>query len=233
MCAIVMGSKESDFEGNLLLDVLKNCCIIYALLGRIYEKEVETDFLEALSKRMALLKSQNIGDEELERGIRLLGSYLSAWKSRGFKNAEPELAVDYANLFLGVKGLPHPSESSYKCGFMMANPSEEVLKIYQKTNLNLKENYIEPADHIAVELYFMAHLCQKTAERIADNNMDEAKKCLQIMQNFLEKHLLSWIYAFTEDVLKSAETEFYKGVAVITKRFIELNRTLIKRVFKL
>ena len=229
----MMNSREGDSEGRFLLNMLKNCGTVYTLLGRIYEKEATAEFLETFSRGVTFLKNQKLIDEELEKGINILDSYLSMWKNRGFKNAEPELAVDYTNLFLGVKGLPHPSESSYKYGFIMGNSSEEVLQTYQEANLNLKENYREPADHIAVELYFMAHLCNKTAEKIKYNNEREAKKYLQIMQNFIEKHLLSWIHAFTDDILKSAETPFYKGVAIITRRFVELNRTIVNYALKL
>lgn len=229
----MVNSKEEAFENSLLCDALKHCSKIYFLLGRIYEKEVTANLLESLSESITFLRSQKLNDEELEKGIELLDEYISKQKSRGFERAELELAVDYANLFLGVKGLPHPSESAYKCGFIMASPSEEVLRTYQKANLNLKEDYKEPADHIAVELYFMANLCRKTAENLANNKKNEAKKCLQIMKDFLDNHLLSWIPLFTTNILNSAITNFYRGLAIITKRFAELNKALTEQALKL
>ncbi|MEM3565302.1 MAG: molecular chaperone TorD family protein [Candidatus Bathyarchaeia archaeon] len=229
----MVNSKEETFENSLLCDTLKNCGKVYFLLGKIYEKEVTANLLKSLSESITFFRSKKLSDEELEKGIELLDEYLSKQRSRGFECAEAELAVDYANLFLGVKGLPHPSESAYKCGFIMASPCEEVLRTYQKANLNLKEDYKEPADHIAVELYFMANLCWKTAENLAKNKKHEAKKCLQIMKDFLNNHLLSWIPSFTTNISNLAITDFYRGLAIITKRFAELNKALTEQALKL
>ncbi|MEM3640309.1 MAG: molecular chaperone TorD family protein, partial [Candidatus Bathyarchaeia archaeon] len=231
-----MEKSEREFKDRLLA-ILKDCYNVYTFLGKAYEKEVAADFLkEIIDKSLIFLepqRPQEMIDEELKEGLKMLGRYLNGLKSRVLKQAELELAVEYANLFLGVKGLPHPSESAYKSGFLMGDSTEDVIQTYRDAGVNLKEDFREPADHVAVELYFMAYLSYKAAESLADGRKYEVEKCLQVMQNFLDNHLLSWIPSFTENVLKFAETDFYRGLAAITKRFIELNKTLTDHALKI
>lgn len=231
-----MEKSEREFKDRLLT-ILKDCCKVYTFLGKAYEKEVAADFLkEIIDKGVTFLDRQHLQeiiDEELKEGLKMLGRYLNGLKSRALKQAELELAVEYANLFLGVKGLPHPSESAYKSGFLMGGSTEDVIRTYRDAGVNLKKDFREPADHVAAELYFMAYLSQKAAESLANGRKYEVGKCLQIMQNFLDNHLLSWVPSFAENILKFAETDFYRGLAAITKKFIELNKTLIDYAFKI
>ncbi|MEM3551844.1 MAG: molecular chaperone TorD family protein, partial [Candidatus Bathyarchaeia archaeon] len=127
-----------------------------------------------------------------------------------------------------VKGLPHPSESAYKSGFIMERPMEEVLKAYREAGVDLKEDFKEPADHISTELQFMAYLCQKASESGLKGKKDELKRELERRIEFLNKHLLPWIPLFAKTISNAAETDFYRGLVILTKRFVELDESLTK-----
>jgi len=225
---------ESKREFNdYFLPLLNDCYNMYTFLGRVFEKEITADFLEKIAeKTFAYLKIerlQEIPDEQLREGLKVLSRYLESLKNQDLKQAELELAVEYANLFLGVKGLPPPSESAYKSGLLIERATEEVLQAYWRTGVRVKvkEEFREPADHIAVELHFAAHLCRKAAENLEKGRKNEAERYLEARRDFLDKHLLSWVPSLTRNIWKTAETDFYKGLALITERFLRLDRALI------
>ncbi len=110
-----------------LLTVLNNRRLIYWFLSRICEKEIKGDFLKDLISSnnpvLRLDESIDVGDEEIREGLNLMKKYIDRALKRDLKEVELELAVDYANIFLGVKKKPpHPSESVYKTGLLMQEP---------------------------------------------------------------------------------------------------------------
>jgi len=87
--------------------------------------------------------------------------------------------------------------------------------------------FAEPEDHIALELQFMTHLCEKTSTAIKDGDLSDAKKYLEVQRDFLNEHLGKWVPELTADILKSAKREFYKAVAKITRGYIEMDKKVI------
>jgi len=200
----------------------------------MYEKEITTDLLkEMVDGKSPILRVeglQELPDEELRNGLKTLSGYVNGLKERDLERVRLELAVEYANLFLGVKGkVPHPSESAYrsKDHLIMQEPMDKVLRAYWDAGVDKEKKFKEPADHIAIELQFMAYLCRKTAESLNKKEKDEARKYLKMQKDFLKKHLSLWVSPFVKDILETAEVDFYKGVAIITKRFVELDNSMI------
>jgi anaerobic sulfite reductase subunit A len=219
-------------ESDNLFSLLSCRHTIYDFLARIFEKEISEPFLDDLCRKRPVLEDtkQGISDEELEKGFKILNGYLEGLRKRNLKQATLELAVDYANLFLGVKAL-HPSESFYKSKehMIMQEPMDEVLGIYRSAGVVVREDFTEPPDHIAVELQFMAYLCQKTLEALKKGEKNEVKRYLNTQNAFLNKHL-SWLPLFLKDILATAQTDFYKAIAIISKRFVELDAVLMSTI---
>lgn len=170
----------------------------------------------------------SLDDKELSEGFKHVYNYLKNLNEDNLKDAIVELAVDYANLFFGVlyakekKGIPHPSESVYLTGLLYQEPTDEVRKIYYKHRL-IKSGSLkgEPEDHIALELYFMARLCERSLRKLNEKRFEEVAKLLKTQFEFLKNHLLKWAPQMTGDVIRYAETDFYKGIGRITKGVLE------------
>jgi len=109
----------------------------------------------------------------------------------------------------------------------MQKPRDDVLKIYRSMGLDKAGNFVEPEDHIALELQFMTYLCEKTSTVLKDGNFLEAKKCLEVQRDFLSEHLGKWLPKLTADILKSARGEFYKAIAKITKGYVAMDMQLV------
>lgn len=223
-----MGTGEG-IVSDRPVTVNNNRRLIYAFLSEIYEKEVTVERLKELSDEdssiLRIGTSVELGDEGLQKGFQMLSKYLRDIKGRDLNRAKLELAVEYANLFLGVKRRPpHPSESVYvsEDHTMFQEPRDAVLRAYWNAGVDKVKQYTEPEDHIAIELQFMAYLCRRTVEAMERNESEEAKKFLQIQKEFVDTHLARWVPELTKDILETAEIDFYKGVAYITNAFVKL-----------
>jgi TorA maturation chaperone TorD len=208
--------------------------LVYAFLSRVYEKEMTIDLLKELSDGSNEVSrigfSEGFDEEKFRKGFEMLGGYLRSAAGRDLNQVKLELAVEYANLFLGVKGKPlHPSESVYvnRDHVMYQESRDRVQNIYWNAGVDKKKEYTEPEDHIAVELQFMEYLCRKTVEALGKDEKAEAAKYLRIQKDFVEGHLAKWVPKLTKDVLESAEVDFYKGIAYITDAFIGMDRKTI------
>ena len=125
------------------------------------------------------------------------------------------LAVDFARIFLAA-GINHgsaafPYESVYTSSkkIVMQDAWENVKKIYMEHGFsleNVSSDILE--DHIAMELEFMAHLCE-------EDNVD-----YDFSADFIKNHLLNWCEAFCMDIKKFASESFYKKLADATVDFV-------------
>jgi anaerobic sulfite reductase subunit A len=226
--------KTNLSPGPDYLAVNRNRCGVYTFLAKMYEREVTTELLRELSSSSSpLIQIGDLGELEkgkLKEGFQTLRGYLQGLAGRNLEEVRLELAAEYADLFLGIAGKPpHPSESVYSSNdhLVMGKARDEVLDFYRKAGLEKVKEFTEPEDHIAIELNFMALLCQRTVDVLEGNDKKKANEYLRIQKDFVEKHLAQWVPQLAKDVLEQAEVDFYKGVAMITDGFIEMEKRTI------
>jgi anaerobic sulfite reductase subunit A len=189
------------------------------------------DYLRDLSEKNALFfaaaQNSDLTGSGLAEGFRQIAGFASSLKGVDLGKVRLELAVEYAGLFLGVWGKPaHPSESYYLTDrqLIMQGPRDDVLKLYRAMGVDKAGVFKEPEDHIALELQFMAHLCDKTNAALQDSKFEDARKYLDVQRNFLDEHLGRWIPKLASDILKSSRHEFYRAIATITKAYVDVDK---------
>jgi len=232
-------------DKSYLAKLLRDREMIYTFLGRACEKEVDEQLLNDLFACRELLEENSIvksSSAHVKDGLEELSNYLLrlSEKREELSRAILELAVDYADLFLGVgrfrkgEGIAHPSESVYLTGYLYSDVVEEIFDAYLEEGLVKSSDFKEPEDHIALELYFMAYLCRKARELLESEAYHELLRCLDKQKAFLNKHLLRWAPLLAEDIIKYAGTAFYRAVGKMMRGFLELERSnideLIERV---
>jgi TorA maturation chaperone TorD len=198
----------------------------YSFLTTVFQKELTEDIIRELQSKsdslLALRAMEDLDNEKLNSGRRILGGYLAESAKRNLAAVHVELAMEYAGLFLGVWGAPsHPSESVYAGGTKMSKERDEVLKSYTQAGLIASEKFREPEDHIAMELQFMSFLSGETAKAAEAGDTGKAIETIETQESFLKKHLGHWIGLLTRDVLKTGRVGFYKGICLITTGFVE------------
>lgn len=198
----------------------------YLFLSRIFDTEIDNQLL--LQIKYITLPTA-CSNSELCRGYLLLEEYI---KNIG-DNAVTDLAADYAKVFLGAGmsdySAAYPYESVYTSAkrIIMQEARDEVVSIYVSKGLQRSDSSDYPEDHIALEMKFMACLCQESGE--AAEKGDTAKMRLGYGEQleFLRKHLLNWAPRFCQEVEKFAETLLYRAAAIITSAFLKMDSSML------
>jgi TorA maturation chaperone TorD len=200
-------------------DVAKQRSHIYGLLAAFYRQEVTSDFLKQIKDPQFLGVFSALG---LDLGQDL---FLKSEES-----VLEEMSVEYARLFLGPGKHISPHESVHLpeeeggTGQLWGEPAVKVKKFIEAAGLHYKSEYSGLPDHISVELEFMQHLTLREAQAWEEDGRKETEFYLKIEKAFMEEHLIRWIPIFCEKVMEETEMPFYKGMAALTKRFIEFEK---------
>jgi TorA maturation chaperone TorD len=214
---------------NTFSDVMQKQQTIYTFLQGIFEKELTKKLLAEMPNKMKplLAVTEALSSAEPKKTVEQLIKFIDSMAEQDVDALETTLAADYARLFLSINKIPpHPSESTYREGVMMQNYRDEVLKTYWSFGVSAKKEFTEPEDHIATELSFMAYLCHKANDALNSGDNKEAKRYIHGQKDFLEMHLAKWVPELVRDIFDTARTPFYKGIAALTKEFIEINLSI-------
>lgn len=186
----------------------------YRFLSRLYLLEVDETLWNAM-QNMTFPVDATEGD--MKAGFELMRGHLDANAKGDLAAALDDLAVDYARIFLsagvaqGKAAFPYESVYTSRKHLVMQDSRMDVVALYAKKGLTpAKDQYHVPEDHLGYLCEYMAVLCDEMAE-------DEQKA-------FLKGHLLNWVNAFTVDMAKYASTDFYRGLAKVTRGFLKLEQ---------
>lgn len=195
-------------ENNTVNIARKN---MYGFLSYLYLFEVDTDRLTALKQMSFPTECHN---EDMQEGYQEIAEYLS--KREVNQDTLDELAVDYARIFLsagvaqGKAAFPYESVYTSKQHLIMQEAGSSAAALYVEKGLQPRTDmYRVPEDHLGLLLEFMGCLCEDDKDK---------------QEDFLKNHLGNWVPAFVQDVCKYASTDFYKGIAKITKGFLTMEK---------
>lgn len=85
---------------------------------------------------------------------------------------------------------------------------QQMTEFLTNSNMQIHSDFPEPADHLAVMLAYLGHLCLSTS---VDNQI-----------SFIETYLMTWLANFTQQVKKHDAGTFYAAVAELTLEWIKL-----------
>jgi len=206
---------------------------IYGFLSMIHIRPPDNKFVQKIFDPSfhTFLTSLLLGKyipKEIAEGVKDIEKFIGESENANVKGLCGKLSVEYTRLFRGVKrfyGPPPPYESVYvERGLVMGESSVKVSEEYAKAGVTIPNQHKgEPPDHIGFELDFMRHLCCKEAQAWKSNAFCHAIKSLEKQKKFIDEHLIKWVPNFCDEVLKEAKIEFYKGIAKITKSFVQFD----------
>ncbi len=201
----------------------------YALLYRMYLEPPSREFVDDLMNERFYLPGL-ISDEELAEGFKLVREFVEKSKDKAIDELHKDLVGEYTRLFIGPHRLPvQPYESWWVDGKLMGESLLKVKQVYRKAGIAKVKEYAEPEDHIAFELRFMHYLCE--AELSADTE-ERIAECLNMQKEYLNEHLLRWVPDFCDALTENELSEFYKGIARLTKGFILLEEAVIEELLE-
>lgn len=184
---------------------------IYNLLIDYYSGKLwdEMECFEDVAGELA--ESRYLDKGLLDKGLELIGK------------PSAEVIYDFNKLFVGPgKLLAPPYESYYRNPerIFMQKETMAVRDFYSSAGVNVKRLNSQPDDFIALEFEFICFLLYKANAHIS-NDPDMTSYYLQLYSEFLDKHLSKWIFNHCQDILAKSTSDFCKGMAIITKSFIE------------
>ncbi len=210
---------------DLSVGILEVRASIYGLLARCLFSEPSPETLGMTREELSLINQGKILSDEPTLTATVV-ALLDA-----LEHSAPELlAVDYAGLFLGgFEGSVCPSESTYLERKVYGETTLKVIEFYGKQGFVKDGSFQEPDDHIAVEFAFMSVLGWKSVEIAREDGLDShpLRRHLKLQHHFLAEHLVKWIPAWTKQVQKSSETEFYRALASLALAWVEADRKVL------
>ena len=230
-----MMKKGNDNSSTALLAQFREA--FYLLLSRTFSRELDQEMLKGAEQvSRGLLEAWELmeipSNPDVETGKTLLETFFSEFREKEGDGVIEELAREYAALFLGV-GPKTVSlcESVYrsKFGLLYQSTLFDVQQSYREIGMAKSDQYREPDDHIAVELSYMARLCNMTREAVSAGRAGRAQalQYLSLQRAFLEGHLLQWVPRFSQDLIAAASPGFYRAIAHLLKGYIGIDGRLI------
>ena len=216
----------------------------YELLSQLFAEEPAAGFLEFLARQGVIRDFPfAASSSRIRDGVALASAYIDQPANRQGEGLE-RLRWEFTRMFVGPEKLVAPPwESVYVSGerLLFQLHTLTVRQAYLKYGL-LPERFLREADdHLALELEFMGHLSRlaeayarrgREAGDSAEDVKGELNRVLKDQKAFLEQHLLKWVPLFAADVWQGAETDFYKGVAMILEGFVELDHALVAELLE-
>lgn len=155
-------------------------------------------------------------------GMQQIDEFISQHRTDKIENVLQKLAIDRARLFRGVNtdGFRPPYESLY-----LRQPPQDIIgslnQFYAKIDCRVSNDINESPEQIGVELSYMQALCKKELEALGNGLVDEAQVFNRLQQSFLKQHLGRWAGLFALEMLRQAETSFYRGIAMLIQELFD------------
>jgi TorA maturation chaperone TorD len=173
---------------------------------------------------MMLEAAEAIGCEAVQAPLRRLGDSLHVLAQEEMPEVLLALEAEYNRLFVGpMPPLAHPYESVYRSagGLVMGDCTLDVLKTYAEEGFALSAGHRDLPDHLAVELEFMALLCEREARACAEGGTASVQTFQHKERSFLEAHLRCWLPQFCQRVLRAGPSPFYSRWVRVLECFIQ------------
>jgi TorA maturation chaperone TorD len=178
---------------------------VYALLGALLAKPPDAALLGML---------QRIPVTEATGDATMTAAWATLKQSAGGARVEA-LQEEYQDLFIGIgRGELVPYGSWYMTGFLMEKPLAELRVDLQRFGLQRQEQAHEPEDHAAALCEIMSLLIVSGSEITFEQQRE-----------FFAKHVEPWMGRFFGDLAVAQAARFYRAVALLGERFLEVERT--------
>ena len=182
---------------------------VFGLLGKILYKYPDKAFYKEIDDEKLFY---DIPLESSNENIKTAEKLLHSFHTDKNDDKYDKLVSDYQDLFVGVNGVVKAPvwESIYtSCEpIMFQHSTLDARQWYARFGLKIEKLYNEPDDHAGQLLMFFAYLLSN------EETKNEAEE-------FFKSHIANWINEFADNIIKGAETDFFKGTAYLLKGTIE------------
>ncbi|MCD8316917.1 MAG: molecular chaperone TorD family protein [Eggerthellaceae bacterium] len=214
-----------------LVEPMEQRAAIYALLSRLFIKEVDDDLFNALKTEPPF--EITTGNRGIFQGAELMEEYLESEDASTL-----DLAKDYAKSFCGAsstqKTAAYPYESVYTSedGILMQDARDAVMVWYGKYGVIKNKDFHDCEDHVGLILEFYSYMITQFVNAVKEDDVDRANEILEDQQKFMHEHLINWIPDFAHHVNMRARTDFYQGLGQVLLNYVRQDRTALDNVLQ-
>ncbi|CAH2603248.1 putative oxidoreductase component of anaerobic dehydrogenases; Functional role page for Chaperone protein TorD [Rhodovastum atsumiense] len=146
-------------------------------------------------------------------GLALLGQALASLDTITLEAIEH----DNTRLFLGPEAPVPMWESVWTTEerLLFADCTHAVAAAFTAAGLAPPGAWREPADHLAFELAFLATLLTRAGQATAEGEPERARHDVATAAAFFAQHPDRWARSCLHEINKRADTDFYRGVALL------------------
>lgn len=133
------------------------------------------------------------------------------------------LLLDYTRLFLGPNHIiakPYGSIWLEGGNTVMGKSTMAVREMYREGGFDMREEFREAPDHIAVELEFLYLLIFRENEAQRGGDAAAYREKAALRAQFLSEHLGRWVGPFAAAIMDGAQSDYYRRIAELTLAFI-------------
>ena len=195
--------------------------LLLGLLGKILYSELDRTWLQTMIDEDVFAESPFGGSQPgVQRGL----EYLQGWSQENLNGISEQsfldLRVDYTHMFVGLERVLVPMWESVYFSKQRNIFQEETLQVrnwYRRFGLEPEKLYQEPDDHIGLEFAFLAHLAQLGTQALEEEDERRFQQLFEAQRAFFKEHLGTWVLTWCGLVEQHAKTNFYKGLASLTR----------------
>jgi len=194
--------------------------LLLSFLSRAFQSYPDEKWLQSLAADN-VFSDKPLGDThpDVDLGLLMLQDWCDGNKN-GISNEQfDRLKEDYIRMFIGLDEiLAPPWESVYlnKNRMVFQNQTIQVRNWYRRFGLETKKLHKEPDDHIGLEMSFLSYLSGAALQSLEENQQNKFEQYLDDQKQFLSEHFLNWGPYWCSLVKENAQTDFYRGLAVLT-----------------
>ena len=171
---------------------------------------------------------EKVFDSMLDAAMRLHPQIAACAKRLGqdySAEGHDKLLLDYTRLFLGPNHIiakPYGSIWLEGGNTVMGESTMAVQELYREGGFDMNEDFREVPDHVAVELEFLYLLIYRENEARRNGEPEALREKAALRKRFLDEHLGRWIGPFTSAMTAGAQTSYYRQLAALTSRFVDM-----------
>lgn len=217
-----MEEKAAYAHADAALTALVSWCLLQPTMDLAEEVQSET-LVPQFEEILATHPNSSVQD-----ALSALRSFQKKTQGLQLNDARLMLETDYNRLFVGPgKLLAVPYESFYETtsdsngrGRLRGPAEREVIAFYREHGYQMPEHFVDFADHIAIELEFLAALAANEANAWEAGDEERAETLREAADAFRKKHPGRFIAQLATDIRNGAKREFYPAIATIVEQAI-------------
>jgi len=204
-------------------NIIEGRMAMYSFLSTVLLDVPPKEFLRDLMEGEVVFPSH----PHIDEGVRILRDLASKFSS--VEDFETFVKQEFTAVFIGpFSETTSPYQSTYEGDSPYREVTARIKRKYLEMGYIPQKKLPEPADHIGVELSFMAESCRTMLEN-EDERMVELKK----QKEFLKEELLTWVFKFCDALENNVNARFYNGIAKILRGFMQMEKKGINELHAL